>query len=202
MRRRPIYLVLTGVALLLAGVGGAKLYAREDGGSLFHDFLVMQQTDYIELVDAEHPAITAKARELQSLEEAYRFVRDEVAYAPYLPAACPSEALKARSASCLGKAALLCSLYRAMGAEPGDVRVVTGIVATPAGLTEHAWVDLEYGGECMQQDPTGLLGRFSFDEFRGSSFTDSFVLKENFCFNDEAFGIISQMNRMRSRGAE
>ena len=71
-------------------------------------------------------------------------------------------------------------------------------IALPDRLIDHAWIDLEYNGECLQQDPSGLLGAFEFGQFRGTEFTRFFVQEENFCFNDKGFAVISQLNRFRN----
>ena len=197
---RKLYLAAAAVALVAIGGGIAALLKEDDGPPRFHDYMVMEAQDYTGLVDPDQKSVRQSAAKLKTFEEAYGFVRDEVRYAPFLAAGKPAETLEKRAASCLGKAALLCSLYRAMGAGPDSVRVVTGIVNTPNGLAEHAWVDMEYKGVCYQQDPSGFLGSFEFGEFGGSSFTSRYVFKENLCFNDMEFGVISQLNRMKTAG--
>ena len=86
---------------------------------------------------------------------------------------------------------------RAMGIPAADVRVMTGLVAIPEGLADHAWLDLEYRGTCLQQDPSGFLGIFGFSAFPGMSFTRAFVREERYCFNDRGFAVVSQLNRFR-----
>ncbi|MGE5247710.1 MAG: hypothetical protein ACM3L8_05130, partial [Verrucomicrobiota bacterium] len=63
---------------------------------------------------------------------------------------------------------------------------------------DHAWVDLEYGGMCLQQDVSGFLGDFGFAQFAGQAFSQAFVYQEYYCFNDEGFAVVSQLNRFGS----
>ena len=66
-------------------------------------------------------------------------------------------------------------------------------------LLDHAWVDLEYGSLCLQLDATDLLGTHDFLQFPGDEYVRSFVSRELFCFNDEGFAVVSQLNRLRGR---
>ncbi len=193
------YLAIFLAAFLAFPLAPPTLAAGEENDAPFHDFAFLDPEDYMDLVDPAHPEVCEQASEFRTVHDAYRFVRDKVRYEPHRPATDPAQALKDRAGSCLGKATLLCSLYRAMGVEPEKVRLVTGIVMTPEGPTDHVWVDLEVDGMCIQQDPSGLLGKFSFNEFLGNSFVDNYVIKEIFCFNDEDFGIVSQINRLKSK---
>jgi len=153
--------------------------------------------DFVALIRPEDPEIMRLAKRLSSYEEAYDYVSGNVRYVPHAPAGPVGETLRRGQGSCLGKAALLCSLYRAMGMPTEDVRIVTGIVVTPEGPADHVWLDLEHQGTCIQQDPSGFLGEFGFDDFRDNGFVDAYVMKELYCFNDEGFALISQMNRFR-----
>jgi hypothetical protein len=141
--------------------------------------------------------VRALARKLGSPRNAFLYVRDSVQFHPMTPATAASKIIAQGKASCLGKAILLCSLYRALGVPSSDVRVVVGEMPTPGGLVEHAWVDLELAGECLQQDTTLLLGDFEFDDFKGTAYTRYFIRRERFCFNDIGFGIVSQLNEAR-----
>jgi transglutaminase-like putative cysteine protease len=105
-----------------------------------------------------------------------------------------------RTGSCLGKSALLASIYRAMGMPSEDVRLVMGMVITPQGLAEHVWLDLELQGQCLQQDPSGMLGQFDPGEFPGNRYVETYVMKETFCFNDRDFAVVSQLNRFKNGG--
>jgi transglutaminase-like putative cysteine protease len=164
----------------------------------YHNMRVNHVPDLVSLVDPDDPTVRSLAVRLVTPEAAYSYVRDRIRYEPMLPAANPREILRAGAGSCLGKATLLCSLYRAMGIPAGNVRLIVGNVALGDRLTDHVWIDLEYGGGCLQQDPSGLLGVFEFGQFRGMDFTRYFVQEENYCFNDEGFAVISQLNRFRN----
>ena len=163
----------------------------------FHDMRVNHIADMVSLVDPGDPAVRALAVRLGTPEAAYAYVRDRVRYAPMTRALRPADILRDGAASCLGKATLLCSLYRAMGIPADNVRVITGNVALPEGLADHAWLDLEYGGACLQQDPSGFLGTFGFSQFPDLAFTDTYVDEEDYCFNDAGFAVVSQLNRFR-----
>ena len=165
----------------------------------FHDMRVNPAHDYVGLIDADHPDIVRKARELGSVEEAYRFVSKEVRFVPFAPPGPVDKTLVYRTGSCLGKAALLGSLYRAMGMPSDDIRLVMGLVMTPNGPADHVWLDIEHRGGCLQQDPSGMLGTFEFNEFPGTRYVDTHVIKESFCFNDTDFAIVSQLNRYRGQ---
>ena len=188
------FLVLVAVATTAFFVGG-ELLDESGAPTSFHDMRVLPPDDLMILIDGGDPQVGELARRLGSTQEAYRHVRDRIAFEPSRPAGGPAETIAAGRASCLGKAALLASLYRALGMEHGEVRVVTGQVAYGDELTEHAWLELEHDGVCLQQDATPLLGTFAFDEFRGRAYTQRFVWRELFCFNDEGFAVVSQLNR-------
>ena len=83
-----------------------------------------------------------------------------------------------------------------MGVPPSDVYVVTGQVASGGDRVEHAWVSLAHDGKVYQQDPSQLLGTFSWDDFPDQRYSQSFVQRELFCFNDEGFAVVSQLNKM------
>ena len=165
----------------------------------FHDIRVIHPEEFRTLVAPEAPEIVALARQLGSLESAYGFVRDRIAFEPSAPAGAPAQTLRDGRASCLGKATLLASLIRAQGVPAGSVRVVTGQVALGGSLTDHAWVDLEYGSTCLQLDATDLLGTHDFLRFPGDEYVRSFVSRELFCFNDQGFATVSQLNRRRGQ---
>jgi hypothetical protein len=163
----------------------------------FHDMRVIPPEDLRALVDARDPAVQALRVRLETPENAYRYVRDQVAFEPSRPAGTPGETIADGAASCLGKAALLVSLYRSMGFDDGQVRVVTGQVRLGGDFVEHAWVELESRGACLQQDPSQLLGTFGFGDFKGNEYTRRHVRRELFCFNDKGFAVVSQLNRFR-----
>jgi len=71
---------------------------------------------------------------------------------------------------------------------------------TPQGPADHVWLDLEHQGRCLQQDPSGMLGRFDFHAFPENRYVENYVLKESFAFNEEGFAVVSQLNRFRNGG--
>jgi len=152
---------------------------------------------YIDLIEPQAPDIVALAERLGSYEEAYRFVSDEISFAPFAPPGPVRETLRHGMGSCLGKAVLLASLYRALGLPAENVRIVMGLVITPDGPADHVWLDLEHRGACLQQDPSGMLGRFGFGQFPANRYVATYVMRENFCFNDNDFAVVSQLNRFR-----
>lgn len=190
--------VLAGLAACLAaGVFAAGVYVGTRGANArpsFHDMRVNHVADLTGLVDPGDPAVRALAERLGVPEAAYAYVRDRIRYEPGASAGRPGDVIRDGYASCLGKATLLCSLYRSMGIPPADVRIVTGDVLLPDGPADHAWIDLEYGGVCLQQDPSGFLGKFEFGQFRGRAFSRTFVFEEDFCFNEEGFAVVSPLN--------
>lgn len=194
--------LIAGVAILAAaGLFAAGILVGvhwQPGRPSFHDTRVNHTGDLMSLVDPDDPTVQALAERLGTPEAAYAYVRDLVRYAPMSPAASPGEIIRVKSTSCLGKATLLCSLYRAMEIPADNVRVITGDVLLPQGSADHAWIDLEYQGACLQQDPSGLLGEFGFSQFAGQGFTRAFAGEEEFCFNDRGFAVVSQLNRFKS----
>ena len=132
--------------------------------------------------------------------EAYNAIRSQIVwhFVASQPPGSPGETLGAGSGGCLAKATLLCSLYRAMGMPATAVRVITGNVVIADYMTDHAWLDLEYKGACLQQDPSGLLGSFGFEQFPGMEFSQAFVREEDFCFNDKGFAVVSQLNLLKN----
>jgi hypothetical protein len=163
----------------------------------FHDMITTHTVDYRALIAPDDQEVQSRAKRFTSLPEAYYFVRDSIAFDPSTPTSTPSETLASGRASCLGKATLLCSLYRAMGVPPARVHVVVGEVTTPRFLSEHAWLEIDApDGACLQQDATTLLATFDFNAFPGNSYAEAFVRKEAFCFNDQGFAVVSQLNRM------
>jgi len=196
--RKALLVCLAGV--LAVGIFAAGYRFRDHEARTrpaFHDMRVNRIPDLVSLVDPDDPAVRSLAERLGTPEAAYAHVRDRIRYEPMVPCASPGEILREGAGSCLGKATLLCSIYRAMGIPANNVRLIVGNVALPDRLIDHAWIDLEYKGTCLQQDPSGLLGVFEFRQFKGMEFTRYFVQEENFCFNDKGFAVISQLNRFR-----
>jgi hypothetical protein len=198
--------IAAGLALLLATLGAfAAGYAvadrkREDPATKFHDMRVLHPEALTSLVDGDDPTVREYASYFATYRAAYEFVRDRIAFEPSRPADAPATTIREGAGSCLGKAALLASFYRAMGLGHEEVRVVTGQVHYGEQLLDHAWVELEHEGVCLQQDPTPLLGTFGHDRFTGTRYTERFVYRELFCFNDRGLAVVSQLNRFRGTG--
>lgn len=167
----------------------------------FHDMRINPVADYVQLIDPDDAEILQLARRLGTPERAYRYVHDEIRFAPFVPPGPVAETLRHGVGSCLGKSAVLASLYRAMGMPATNVRMVMGIVMTPQGPADHVWLDLEHEGRCLQQDPSGMLGEFDFYAFPGNRYVDTYVVKESFVFNDNGFAVVSQLNRFRNGSA-
>jgi len=165
----------------------------------FHDIIVHDAEDLQALVTPDDKQVARLAADLQSPEQAFEYVRDRIIYDDSLPAMPAASVINYGKASCLGKAILLCSLYRAMGLPASDVRIATGELAHPGTAIFHAWVDIEYEGVCYQQDATNLIGTFGFYEFKGASFTHSFIRREEFVFNDVDFAVVSPLNLTNKR---
>jgi hypothetical protein len=188
-------LITVGVTVIF-GTGfilGEKMATRHLD---FAGMRVNHALEYKQLIEHYSPDVRVLAERLQTPEEAYSYVRDQILFEPWRSVERPSTIIRERAASCLGKAVLLCSIYRAMGVEPESTFVVTGQVASDEGTVEHAWVSLIHDGTHYQQDPSSLLGRFDFDDFPEGKYSRSFIRSEKYCFNDQGFAVVSQLNRM------
>jgi transglutaminase-like putative cysteine protease len=171
--------------------------SAEDAAPQFHDIRINPVESFPALIEPTDPEVVKLAKQFSSFEEAYNFVHNEISFAPFVPSGPVGGTLKHRTGSCLGKATLLASLYRAMGMAAEDVRIIMGIVVTDQGMADHVWLDLEVNGQCLQQDPSGMIGRFAFAEFPGKRYSKTYAMKETFCFNESDFAVISQLNGMR-----
>jgi hypothetical protein len=193
---------LTAVVLLMAltFVAGYTLGDMDPPPPSFHDMIVNHADGLSSLVTPKDRRIRSLANELKTPRNAYIYLRDSVAFDPSLPSMPAGEIADQKRASCLGKAVLLSSLYLAMGMTSNEVRVVTGEVEAGQGILDHAWVELEHEGRCLQQDSTDLLGRFSFDQFQGMAYTNAFIKRELYAFNDKGFAVISRLNMMKGSG--
>jgi len=181
----------------LGFLSGAK---RKPPPVTFHDMIVNHPYDLVGLITPDDIRVRSLAGTLETPENAFAFVRDRIANDTSVPALPAGDILVEGRASCLGKAVLLCSLYRAMGMPSSEVRAVTGEIEYPYGIVDHAWVEIEHDGICIQQDATNLLGTFGFDQFRGSDYTRTFIRKEGYTFNDTGFAVVSRLNQMKGTG--
>lgn len=189
-------------ALILALVftAGYSLGDKDPPPASFHDMIVNHPDGLSSLVTPADRRVKALAKELKTPQNAYLYLRDSVAFDPSLPAVSAGEIAEQKRASCLGKAVLLCSIYLAMGMSSDEVRIVTGEVEAGQGILDHAWVEFEHEGRCLQQDSTDLLGRFAHDQFKGMAYTNAFIRREIYAFNDKGFAIISRLNMMKGSG--
>jgi len=190
------WLALLAIVIPATFVAGFALGDRDPDIS-FHNMIVNHPESMSSLINPADSRIKALATKLATVENVYNYVRDNIAFEPSLPSVSAGEILAQGRGSCLGKAVLLCSLYRAIGMDDSAVRVVTGEIDAIGGPIDHAWVELEHNGTCLQQDPTDLLGRFSCDQFKGMAYTTAFIRREGYVFNDKNFAIVSRLNMMK-----
>lgn len=189
------------IAVVIAfGCGFAVSEMRRDTQLSFHDVIASNPLRLSQLITPNDKRIKTLAAELKTPENAYRFVQEKILNAAAEPALPAGEILEAGKASCLGKAILLCTLYRAMGMPASDVRVLAGEIDIPGSIVDHAWLEMEYKGRCIQQDASNILGTFAFDQFHESTYVQVFIRDEEFVFNDKQFAIVSQLNRMKGTG--
>ena len=197
MRKRALMLI---AVILAFGCGFAVGSYKNQKHATFDDMLVNHPHELSGLVTPGDTRVKNLAAELKTPQNAYLFVRDRIADDPSLPAMTGGEIISAGKAGCLGKAILLCSLYRAMGMPAANVRVVAGEVDYPTGIVDHAWVDFEFNGINIQQDASNFLGKFGFDQFRGTIYTQTFIRDEEVVFNDKSFAIVSPLNLLKGSG--
>lgn len=194
------YFIMLIIAIVAFGSGFTVGGLRKQPPLSFHDMIVNDPRELPRLITPNDERIKQKAAELKTPENVYAFVRDKIINDAALPALSAGEMLSAGRASCLGKSILLCSLYRAIGIPASDVRIIAGEVDIPGSIVDHAWLEMEYKGRCIQQDASNLLGTFGFDQFQEATYVDVFIRDEEFVFNDKQFGIVSQLNRMKGTG--
>ncbi len=199
-------IVATAAVVFLVSFGGGFLAGNRSflskGNTTFHDIRINHIRDFLALIDPNDRAIRSLAAQLGTPEAAYAFVRDRIRFVPNSRNVSSAAVLGDGEGSCVGKAALLCSLYRAMDLPPTAVRIVTGEVVASGSRSDHAWVDLEYHGACIQQDVSGMLGSFDFAQFPDREYSRAFVVDEDFCFNDKTFAVVSQLNLLRGNPLE
>lgn len=162
----------------------------------FHDIRINSVESFPSLIEPDDPDVVKLAKRFSCYEEAYDFVSNEIKFSPFVPSGPVAGTLKHKTGSCIGKATLLASLYRAMGMPAKDVRIIMGIVVTDQGMADHVWLDLEVDGKCLQQDPSGMIGNFAFADFSGKRYSATYAMKETFCFNESDFAVVSQRNNM------
>ena len=196
--RRAILICVAVTAVFTSGYYYG--HSRDHTRGSFDDMIVNHPQDLMGLINRQDARVRDLAAELKTPQNAYAYVRDRVRDDAAQPADSPGEIISAGRASCLGKAVLLASLYRALGLPSSAVRVVIGEISIPAGTFDHAWIDMEYNGSDIQQDATNILGTFTFDQFQGDAYTQAYVRDEEFVFNDTHFAVVSQLNQFKNSG--
>lgn len=193
--------LLTAVSVIIIFASG---YITGKGGwpvsVSFHDMLINNPRELSALITPFDKRVKALADSLNSYENAYMYVRDRIENDPSFAALPAGDIIAEGRASCFGKAILLCSLYRALGKPASEVRVVIGEADLPTGGFDHAWIELEHNGICLQQDTTNILGTFTFAQFTGVKYVETFIRDEEFVLNDKRFAIVSQLNRLKLTG--
>lgn len=193
-------LAAASLLVTLTFVAGYTLGDKDPPPTSFHDMIVNHADGFSALITPNDSRVKTLVKELKTPQNAYLYVRDAITFDPSLPVEPAGVIAEQKRASCLGKAVLLSSIYLAMGMDSTEVRVVTGEVEAGEGIIDHAWVELEYGGKCLQQDSTDLLGTFTYDQFQGMAYTNAFIRQENYTFNDKGFAIVSRLNMMKGSG--
>jgi len=194
-----IAILLASLALSFA-LGFAVCGMKSSPPLSFHDIIINDPVELSRLITPKDKRVKALAEELKTPENAYRYVQEHIIDDAAVPALPAGEILTAGKGSCLGKAILLCALYRAIGLPASSVRVVAGEVDIPGRIVDHAWLEIEYKGRCIQQDASNVLGAFSFDQFNKTAYTEVFIRDEEFVFNDKQFAIISHLNKIKGMG--
>lgn len=192
-------IIATIIGVVLAFYGGYQAGVnRKPPADSFHDMMVLHPYELQQLVTPSDRTVKKLAAELKTPENAYIYVRDRIADNPSMATSNPADIIAQGQASCLGKAVLLCSLYRALGIPDKSVRVVSGEVSIPSGMFDHAWLEVEYNGLDYQQDATRILGTFDFAQFRGDAYATAYIRDEEVVFNDVNFAAVSQLNLMKT----
>ncbi len=163
----------------------------------FEDIHIIEPERYVELVTPSNNEVKRIADKVKEPVRAYYYVRDVIEFDPSIPVNTPENTIKLRKGNCLSKAVLLVSLYRALGIPEEHVRIIVGELLSKEITIEHAWVEVKYYGTWLQQDTTDLIGVFEFGQFKNRDYFNKFVRKENYCFNDTGFAVVSQRNRLR-----
>lgn len=201
--KRVNYRWLVAIAAALIMAFGSGYFAGKGGWHArvsFHDMLVNNPRDLSSLITPFDKRIHDLAESLNSYENAYIYVRDRIENDPSVAALTAGDIIAEGRASCFGKAIVLCSLYRALGKPASEVRIVIGEADLPTGGFDHAWIELENNGQCLQQDTTNILGHFAFGQFVGTKYVETFISDEEFVLNDKRFAVVSQLNRLKGTG--
>jgi len=111
-------------------------------------------------IQPDCPTIQQLASQLDSIEDAYYWVAQNIFYVPDSSLGSsevwlyPSQTIQRKKGDCEDFAILLCSLIRAKGTPAEEVRVVAGLVPSDGELVGHAWVELWYQGTWLPLETT------------------------------------------------
>ncbi|KYC51841.1 MAG: Transglutaminase-like superfamily protein [Candidatus Methanofastidiosum methylothiophilum] len=132
-----------------------------------NDYEKLKKYDMTVFITPDSENIKSFANEIITSDpvQIYKFVRDEIKYVEdYLTYdyrfeywQFPEETLRLRTGDCEDQAILLCTLFRAKGYGPDDVKVVFGLTSANTG---HAWVELFYEGNWVVFDPTSSANEY------------------------------------------
>lgn len=143
------------------------------------------------LVTVDDPGLKEFAESMESPEEIYLFVRDEIEYSEqYNKQRLAVQVLENRQGDCLGEADLLAALLIAKGYSTQDVVVTMGHVNVMGQDRHHSWVEFNYNGRWMVLDATSYLGNYEFNTWDRESYYNSFYSIPYARFNNEYVNII------------
>ncbi|MCX7990590.1 MAG: transglutaminase domain-containing protein [Proteobacteria bacterium] len=190
-------LILTFVFSILIFGGWKLIKFEKNTDAKFEGILVFKPVDYQSLISPDSPDLKPVIKKIRSLPEAYYFVRDFIGFFPMVSDTSIKTTLSNKYSSCMGKAILLASLYRALGIGKDDLRIMVGQIKMGNEIIDHSWVEVKINNVWYQQDTTDLLGKFEFDQFPDRTYSKIFCSRENFCFNETGFAVVSQLNLLR-----
>lgn len=190
-------LILTFLGFLVF-FSGWLLYDKKNKESKpFDGILTISPEEYKYQINPNAPELKVLLKKIQTLPEAFYFVRDFIGFFPMVNDISIQTTLKNKFSNCLGKAVLLASLYSSLGVDKDDVRIMIGQFRVQNEIIDHSWVEVKINGVWYQQDTTDLLGRFEYNQFPDRTYSKTFCSRENFCFNETAFAIVSQLNLLK-----
>ncbi len=182
--------------LLLFLFAGWSTWKKEKNKG-FEGIITIEPVNYQNLITPESPQLKPLLSKITSLPEAYYYVRDFIEFFPMVSDTSIQNTIANRYTNCLGKSILLASLYRALGIEKDDVRIIIGQIKMKGEIIDHSWVEVKIDQTWYQQDTTDLLGKFEFNQFPNRTYSKIFCSRENFCFNETGFAVVSQLNLLQ-----
>lgn len=193
---KKILIFLFGIYILL---GGWHLISERKNNSNqnFEGILTIKPDDYQYQINPDVPELKPLLNKIHTLPEAFYYVRDFIGFFPMVTDISIKTTLTNKYSSCLGKSILLASLYRALGIDKEDLRIVVGQIKIQNEIIDHSWVEVKINDIWYQQDTTDLLGKFEFNQFPNRTYSKIFCSRENFCFNETGFAVVSQLNLLK-----